>query len=223
MDGYIQYDLLGAPFEEFVDFLFDHDVVPVPESVSGDPEPWYWTAEVLFDPIDVVSYYIALFYEPNFLLDKYSHAQIEQGFWAIQSCNIECSVAEIIWHKHIPFVMRANCVRSMFSLYERLFANFSSETAAEMWWDSLAFGWHCGNRSRNNGGEDEQMQDVMFTTLGKILSLPSPDCQAYALHGIGHLHHPDTLSLIDCYLKDKPNLDQGLRDYALAASRFEVM
>jgi hypothetical protein len=223
MDGYIQYDLLGASFEEFIDFLFNHEVVPIPESESGDPEPWYWKVEVIFDPIAVATYYSRLFNAPNFLLTQFRHDQIEQGFWAIQSCNIECSVAEIIWHRHVPFVMRVNCVRSMFNLYEKLFSHFLSETAAEMWWDSLAYDWHCGNRARQNGGEDEQMQDVMFSTLENVLALPSANCQAYALHGLGHLHHPDTKSLIDRYLGNHPNIDEGLREYALAASRFEVM
>jgi hypothetical protein len=223
MDGYTHYDLSGASFEEFVDFLFGHEVVSIPENGSGEPEPWYWNAEVVFEPINTVSHYVSLFNDPCFLLNKFSHGQIEQGFWAIQSCNIECSASQIIWHSNIPFVMRADCVCSMFSLFEKLFSAFPSETAAEMWWDSLAYDWHCGNRARENGGEDLQMQDVMFATLEKILSLPLANCQAYALHGLGHLHHPHTQSLIDRYLDDNPDIDRGLRDYARAASRFEVM
>jgi hypothetical protein len=111
----------------------------------------------------------------------------------------------------------------MFHLFEKLFATMQFETAVEMWWDSMAYDWHCGNRSRQNGGEDEEMQDIMFETLAKILELPSAACQASALHGLGHLHHPETQLLIGQYLAKNREIDPGLREYACAASRFDVM
>lgn len=223
MDSYTQYDIRGASFEEFVVFLFDHKVVPVPRNGNKEPNPWYWNAEVTFEPIRVTCDYIRMFTAPEFLLSSFSAQQLEQGFWAIQSCNIECSVAEIIWHEQVPFAMRENCVRSMFHLFDKLFTVAPLETAPNMWWDSLAYDWHSGNRSRSNGGEDEQMQNAIFETLEKILALPSLECQVAALHGLGHLHHPATSQLIDQYIKRNQAIDTDLRDYALAAARFDVM
>ena len=55
----------------------------------------------------------------------------------------------------------------MFHLFERLFAHDPLDTAVQMWWDSLAYDWHCHNRSRENGGADRRMQDVMFETLSR--------------------------------------------------------
>lgn len=92
-----------------------------------------------------------------------------------------------------------------------------------MWWDSLCFDWHCGNRNRERGGEDLLMQDVMFQTLSEILSLDSEFCQDAALHGLGHLHHPGTERLVHDYLKERPTLNIKRREYALAAGRFEVL
>lgn len=111
----------------------------------------------------------------------------------------------------------------MFHLYELLFSKVSLDTAADMWWDSLTYDWHCGIRARDKGGEDELMQDVMFDTLGKILLLPSEECQTAALHGMGHLHHPETCPVIDAYLTKRPEIDTDLREYALAAARFKVL
>ncbi|HEV2731066.1 MAG TPA: hypothetical protein VGV15_13625 [Terriglobales bacterium] len=111
----------------------------------------------------------------------------------------------------------------MFHLFERLFAAEPLETAPNMWWDSLCYDWHCGNRLRENGGEDAAMQDVMFETLAKILQLPSFYCQRDALHGLGHLHHPDTRALIQSYFDRNPTLDPEIKDYALAAAEFSVM
>lgn len=222
MDGYKRYEITNASFEEFVNFLFDQQVVPIPDDAKL-PGPWYYNAEVTYDPIRVASQYIQLFTQPEFLLAQFSRAQLEQGFWEIQSPNLECGVCAIIWNETVKFDIRQSCVRSMFHLFERLFFNEPLDTAVEMWWDSLAYDWHCGNRSRTSGGEDESMQDVMFETLSRILKLDSPTCQGAALHGLGHLHHPDTEQLIRRYIERNKNIDPALREYALAAARFNVL
>lgn len=223
MDGYTQYDITADSFEEFVAFLFDHEVTPWPDNPNSQPGPWYWSAEVSFDAIRVAGYYIRLFTDPKFLLTHYSSAQLEQGFWAIQSGNIECAVTASIWDKEVPLEIRESCIRSMFDLFEKLFAIDPLATSSNMWWDSLAYDWHCGIRSRGNGGEDERIQDVIFETLENILGLSSLECQAAALHGLGHLHHPATQLLIERYLQRNPEMDTALRNYALTAARFEVL
>ena len=111
----------------------------------------------------------------------------------------------------------------MFYLFERLFSKDSLDSSVEMWWDSLAYDWHCDIRSRTNGGEDASMQNVMFETLSRILELDSLACQRAALHGLGHLHHPDTEPLIRRYIDRNKDIDAALREYALAAARFEVL
>jgi hypothetical protein len=111
----------------------------------------------------------------------------------------------------------------MFHLFERLFSAEPLETSANMWWDSLCYDWHCGNRSRDRGGEDQLMQDVIFETLTKILALDSVACQTAALHGFGHLHHPSTEQIIGAYIRGKPKIDPELKEYALAAARFSVL
>jgi hypothetical protein len=63
----------------------------------------------------------------------------------------------------------------------------------------------------------------MFETLERILGLESIECQYAALHGLGHLHHPKTNDLIQRYIEQRAQMDSGLRDYAQAAARFEVM
>src|SRR5687768_7921389 len=170
MDEPVQNDISSASFEQFVTFLFEHEVLQIPR-VRGEPEPWYWHVEVMYDPIRIAGCYIQLFTEPDFLLSRYAKDQLEQGFWAIQSCNLTCSVSKVIWDKRVPLDIRESCVRSMFHLFERLFAREPLETSANMWWDSLAYDWYCENRARANGGEDLTMQDTMFETLSKILAL----------------------------------------------------
>jgi hypothetical protein len=95
----------------------------------------------------------------------------------IQSPNLECGVLQLMSQEDLPFSIRENCIRSMFHLFERLFAQEPLETSVQMWWDSLCYDWHCGNRSRAKGGEDQLMQDVLFQTLSRILELDSVTCQ----------------------------------------------
>ena len=220
---YKQNDIRGFTFDQFVDFLFDHEVPPEFSADGQRIDPWYYDSEVECSPVDVVALYTRLFSEPAFLLDSFSREKLEQGFWAIMGQSLECSVGEVIWSSEAEFAARAECVRSMFHLYEKLFAIDPLETSSNMWWDSLAYDWHCGNRDRKNGGEDLLMQEVMFETLEQILDLSSVDCQVAALHGLGHLHHPGTAELVSRYLDRKPPKNPELRNYAIAAAKFEVL
>lgn len=212
-------DISHYSFEEVVDFLFARDV----PSKTGPCDPWYWHVEVVFDPHLVCSYYVRLFRQPSFLLERFSKAQLEQAFWAIPGENLSCSAGNLIWNTDVRFAEREECVRSMSDLFASLFATEPLETSVSMWWDALCFGWDCGNKSRQRGGEDLLMQDVMFETLRSILAQDSEICQDAALHGLGHLHHPDTPQLIQGYLKQNPSLSEARREYALAAARFQVL
>jgi SAM-dependent methyltransferase len=78
-----------------------------------------------------------------------------------------------------------------------------------MWWDSLCYDWHCGNRRRVNGGEDLRMQDAMFETIARILSIPSIECQRIpglsVVRGLGIAASSEVRSVL---LVSKKPLDQ---------------
>jgi hypothetical protein len=222
-------DIRGLSFDDFVAFLFARELPS--ESLAslcamGETQkwnPWYHQTVVTFDPKRVCSDYVQLFQSPKFLLDKYSRDQLEQGFWAVQSSPLNCSAVKIIWDRDLPFSSRKQCVRSMFVLFRDLFATEPLGNSVSMWWDSFCYGWHCGNRKRSRGGEDQTMQDVMFETLVDILELESDTCQGAALHGLSHLHHPDTWDAIRLYLSRNPSLSEEWRSVALAAAQFTLL
>ncbi len=213
-------DLCQFSFEQFVAFIFDRDI----PAKSEKWDPWYAHMRAAFDPAPICDYYLRLFKQPRFLLERFSAAQLEVGFWAISSHNfLGCSVTDLIWNVELPLSAREECVRSMFYLYRDLFAIEPSGTAGFMWWDSVCWHlWHRGKKDRVRGGEDLSMQDVMFETLLQILALESENCQAAALHGLGHLHHPATARVIEDYLRRHPSLTDEGRAYALIAARFET-
>ena len=215
-------DLTRYSFDQFVAFLFAREV-PDAEPEAGKQEPWYWKAEVIFIPERICKYYTQLFQQPEFLVERFSKRQLEEGFWAIQSPNLDCSVFRIIADTDLAFETRAQCIRSMYELFKSLFASQPLDTSVSMWWDSMCYDWHCGNRNRERGGEDLQLQDVFFETLTEILFLDSETCQGAALHGLGHLHHPGTEEVVDRYLGQHPSLTKEWKAYAVAAAKFKVM
>lgn len=222
MGDQIEVDITGISYDAFIQFVFDR---PTPTAKIGSPERhhWYYDIEVAYEPSEIAAHYLRLFNDPLFLRNRFSPEELEEGFWAIQGPNLECSVFFLIWAEELPFETRQSLVRAMFHLFEKLFFDWPLDTAPHMWWDSLCYEWHCGNRDRARGGEDLAMQDVLFETLGRILALPSSNCQAAALHGLGHLHHPDTSHLIERYLKARPEITKELREYALAAAEFRIL
>jgi hypothetical protein len=212
-------DLTNSSFDDFVAFLFDRDV----SLESKGEDYWYWHVEVEFDARQIGAYYVQLFRQPEFLLTRFTKLQLEEGFWAIQVPNLECSVSRIIDDSDLPISTREECIRSMADLFKHLFAAEPFDTAVQMWWDSLCYDWHCGNRNRERGGEDLELQDIFFQTLADVLSIDSWTCQKAALHGMGHLHHPQTKDLIERFIEDNPSLTQEQKAYAVAAARFEVL
>ena len=159
---------------------------------------------------------------PKFFLSDFPRSNLSEDSVAIFS-GVDWALQHLLWETEIPFPQRAECVRAMFDLFSRFFATEPLEGSCFMWWDGICYDWHCENRVRERGGEDSEMQDVMFETISAILFLDSPHCQKAALHGLGHLHHPDTQPLVQRYLEAHPSLAEADREYALAAARFEVL
>jgi hypothetical protein len=211
------FDLRDSNFEQFVDFLFNHDV--------EYPEPWYFDIdlEVDYDPERHAQFYMRLFSDPTFLFEKYSRGQLEQGFWVIPGCNVPGAVSEIIWDERISFEQRAACVKSMFILYREFFSKDPLHTSCNMWWDSLCYDYCCGNKDKVLSDEQRKMQDVMFETLSQILDLDREECQGAALHGLGHLRHPDTESLIRAWIAKHPELSEDELNYAEGCIRGDIM
>jgi len=168
----------------------------------------------VFDPQKVCGYYVQLFRAAGFLYDRFTKQQIEQAFSAMTVRSLDCSVKQIIWNADLPFDLREECVRSMFHLFPAVFAMDRLGHTASMWWDAFCFDRECGIKRRERGGEEAMMQDVFFHTLSDALQLDSTICIGSALHGLEHLHHPETKQLMDRFLDASPNLDESLKSDA---------
>jgi hypothetical protein len=215
-------NLTDVSFDEFVAFLFDHEINPDAPAQPEKYDPWYFHVETEFDAKKIAAYYVRMFRQPAFLLNRFTKEQLEEGFWAIQGPNLNCAVSRIIEDPDLAISLKEECIRSMAELFKRLFATEPFDSSVQMWWDSLCYDWHCGNRRRELGGEDLKLQDIYFNTLSEVLAIDSWICQGAALHGLGHLHHPRTKKLIERFVDEHPTLTQEQKTYAVAAAKFEV-
>jgi len=123
-------DSTNWSFDDFVAFLFDRDV----SLESKRQDYWYCHVEVEFDAREIGAYYVQLFRQPEFLLTRFTKLQLEEGFWAIQVHNLDCSVARIIDDSEVPLSLRKDCIRSMADLFKRLFAAEPFDSSVQMWW-----------------------------------------------------------------------------------------
>src|SRR6266404_7597669 len=82
MEQEAHVDISQYTFDEFVSFLFDHEV---PEGPPHKRNLWYSGTEITHIPSLTCKHYIRLFLQPRFLLERFSKAQLEQGFWRYQA------------------------------------------------------------------------------------------------------------------------------------------
>lgn len=212
----VLYDISEATFDEFVDFLFAHHAY----------EGMWEFDPVNFDPIRTVRFYIQLFNDPAFLFQRFSREQLENGFWQVQSCNLEIAAGHLLGTGSIPLDLRLDFIRAMYNLYKYFFSIDPLENSCFMWWDGVTSDTGVSSKYgiKDRIKEDyTAIRDTMFETLGNILELDSPCCRSAALHGLGHLGHPDTETLIHKYLDAHPELDRGTRAYALASITGDMM
>jgi hypothetical protein len=209
-------DLTNISFDGFVSLIFD----PAEQIKPDGPLSF---AEVEIDAKGICGYYVQLFQNPEFLLSRFTKQELEAGFWEIMGYTHDWSLGDLIEYSEAPLSSRKECIESMATLFERLFASESLDTSVHMWWDSLCYSWHCGNRKRERGGADWELQNTYFQTLARVLAIDSWICQGAALHGLGHLHHPDTAALISRYIDEHLSLTKEQVASAQAAARFEVL
>jgi hypothetical protein len=180
----------------------------------GRPPPshWIWINVLYPREVDLLlTYPTRLFQEPEFLIRKYSYRQLRKGFWNLPN---RWELSGSIWAQDLPWELRKSCIRSMVPLFEKFFSRKPLGFTCHMWWDFLRY---------FGDDPDERVVDEMFLALQKILFMDSFDCQGAALHGLGHLDHPDKKTLIKRYLKEYPDLHPDVRRYSMSAITGRVL
>lgn len=202
-------NLNNYSFDEWIEFVFNHPIA------SENADAWYWDDDWEWEAEEaehIIKYCIRLFRNPNFLLEKFSSEQINQGFWFLLGATEQ--LQNWLWNRGIDWKLREDCIMSMVGVFEQMFIQNPIEDACYMWWDLLR---------DFSDDQDPKTKDAMLAALSQILKLDSIDCQVSALHGLGHLEHSGKRKVIEQFLEAQPNLDDEMRDYATAAMKGRVL
>ena len=211
-----EWDPSLLSYEEFIELFFARPVA-ANEYGLGDAFDGFDDPLDFKNPAVIVEYLTRLFTDFSAVAGRYSLEQVDQGVDAIIGTRFE--LTRCLWMDDVPLHARLACIEAMYCVYAGFVSTSEAEVMAgcfDMWWDNLADGfWGQQGASSDQerdlrvatlGREQRQLLDKMLDVLKRILSLPDQRTQSYALHGLGHLHHPDVPAVIDEYLaheKDK--------------------
>jgi hypothetical protein len=209
-------DLSAKAFDEFVQFFFARRVVPDKEQFDyflTDLDGQQYDETIPSSSEVVVDYMTKLFSEFGQIATKYSMAQVDQAVWGILGENLR--LYEFLFDTSVPLPNRLECVRSMYCVFSDFVAKSEADPDPDlsgffMWRDLVLHGFwtpprpfvagtYRGDASKLDS-ESLVLLDVMFETLKRILDLPHTETQRCALHGLGHLHHPEVHDTVQHYI-----------------------
>lgn len=208
MDESQEIDLSRFTFEEFVRFFFDRPDIPEEKQFHAFHRPFELCPDA--SPLVVIEHMTKLFEEFGRIGAAHSLQQLDQGLWAMLGPSLELN--QYLWDERIALEKRQTCIRSMYFVFANYLAHLPEvkmETSFFMWWDFVAKqfwfdlefrqGVPEGDISRL-GPDSKGLMDTMFESLRRILELPDDKAQSAALHGLGHLHHPEVKLLVQGYI-----------------------
>jgi hypothetical protein len=215
--------LTDLTFDDWIEHAFAAEVRLGRNAWFFDDECDWWEPP----PATAVDYITRLFADPQKPLQWFADAQIAQGLTYLFSISAT-GAKDWLSDPSTPLDKRLACVRSIFTLFEQLFAprcapelGFMSTTAGPplnnvcyMWWDEFIAIAHPGE------AHYQTLHDAALEVMEQTLLLPSIACQEAALHGLGHWHlqfPARTEEIIARYLANNPQLDPRLATYARSA------
>ena len=161
---------------------------------------------------EVVVRYLTRFHnEFRQIADRVELTDLDHGISGMLSPAF-FQLQKTLWDSTVDLQERINCVRSMY----RIFADFVPSGTGEppensfyMWWDLVCTSfWFAqihfkklpGEEYNLLSSEDRQLADAMFETLVQILNLDNQQSNSSALHGLGHLHHPEVRGVVQKFI-----------------------
>jgi hypothetical protein len=209
-------NLSSMSFDQFVEFFFARKVVPDNEQfdyflvgLNGEK----YDESVPTSPLVVVGYMTALFSEFGRIANRYALGQVDQAVWGMLGANLR--LYEFIFDASVPLENRLACIRSMYHVYSGFVSHLKTELGPDlsgffMWWDLVLHGFWTSDKPYLSGtwkgdaskldSDSRLLLEVMLDTLKRILGLPDWESQQSALHGLGHLDHPDVRDTVQRFI-----------------------
>jgi hypothetical protein len=204
-----EIDLSDFSYEEWVAFFFRRDVDP-----SGDLWDDYEFAFEPRQPDRLISHLTCLCRHFSTLPTQYTWGQIDQAVWAILMRPAQ--MADMLMRSDVPLNSRTDCIHAMYHVYADVITTLDPaipmENCFDMWWDIVAKAFCSGEGHyddspfRPDDADARRMHDAILSTVVQILQLGEVRCEHAALHGLGHLQHPDGAKIVQEYI-DKHSED----------------
>ena len=161
---------------------------------------------VASNPATVVAHVQTMCRNFSELSTVYSQKELDQGLWAAFGAGISCE--QYLFDSSLDLGLRAACIQSMYLPFRDVVAHTvidKHDSFYWMWWDMILHTFWQNNYSTDDGyqrlsTDGKDMLDAMYRTLLKILALDHPACQWSALHGLGHLRHPEVRQSVQAFL-----------------------
>jgi hypothetical protein len=154
-----------------------------------------------------------LFSEFGQIANRYALGQVDQAVLGILGANLR--LHEFIFDTSVPLRNRLACIRSMYCVYSDFVSHLQTELSSElsgffMWWDLILHDFWTTDKHivpRTWKGDASKLDsdsrvllDAMFETVKRILGLPDKESQRSALHGLGHLDHPEVRDTVQKFI-----------------------
>ncbi len=177
----------GIPdsFEEWLDFIFKRPENPIfknPENPMNwhFDEEWDWDYEC--DSMILINYMTKLFRSSeNFLINRYSYEEIDQGFWFIIGVN---GFMWALLDESVDWEDRKKCILSVLNLFSDLYSKHDIGISGYMWWDSVVS--YCTFKGKDLGTEYMLLETVIFV-IKQISKQDSELAKKSSEHGIEHI------------------------------------
>src|SRR4051794_19740570 len=199
-------DVSELDFEAFLRFFFARPLL-----APGQAFTQTFCSEYVFfraaEPRRLVAHLHAICAGFRSVGQRYALKHLNQGIHAMFSpAGFELQLA--LWNDAVPLDERLACLQSMRLPYLEFVADHPApvmENAFDMWWDMVLRSFWSGKGFHHEyqrlDANDKANLDTMLDTLDAILDSDDERCQRYALHGLGHLHHPRVAPRIDQFIE----------------------
>ena len=222
-------DLSPVRYSRFVSVVFDHPPAIVDEEGREVLDSGRGDAEfVVSDAARLVSHFSQMCREFVTVSERFTLPQLDRGLWLL--LGAEVGFGGILADEDVPLKSRLNGVRAMLIPFRDFVAQSEVEELENcfyMWWDLLtgrfwsAHLWRLKGTELMESFDDESKSspvieisiadlnadgvavlDAMLETLIAIAELDDERAQSYALHGLGHLRHPEGAAWLQRFIDE---------------------
>jgi hypothetical protein len=191
-------DYSTGSYAEWIEYLFLTRRPPDHDAIAPDP----------LRPLRLLAHFDRLCDELPRWWERVGTDKLNAGLWVALAFPFE--MARYLVDARLPAEPRLACLRRMPRVFSEVVAKIPPDaklpTAFFMWWDLIATQLCVAYAPAGiapftpDEAPAKELHDAVFAAIVEVLHMPDAHSQRCALHGLGHLRHPDGPKLIREYL-----------------------